>query len=473
MTMAKKSNSISKTIPKVRFKIHKGQAPIWRAGEQFREIWAIAGEQGGKSIFGIMWFLRELSKYADKPYNYVVGAPTYKILHQSTTATFFKIFTDTMGKYDGQEEVFRLNPEWGGGNIYFRTSRDPDSVVGIPNVKAALLDEAGKCSRLFYYNIRGRLARLQGRLCGVTTPYAINFVKKEVIDLTRHYYNNGMPDTNRIKDPEKERHDVAISVWKSILNPTYPQEEYERNRLILPAKIFNRRFAGLHEKMEGLVYDDLDEVLNFCDPFIIPKGARVFGGVDWGFDHAYAIVIRVILPNGMRYNVSEFKQSGLTPQEKIDVAKSKAALFHVEHWYCGSDRPDMIEAFNKAGLPASSYWPKENTLYRQVLPGIEAHAELIKSRRLKIWRDRCPELVDEYNTYHWPNDIEKNDDDKVTKEKPVDVNDDLMDADRHVTVGTLYVYNKPETAGTKKPVKDPAMYDSWSPKQRKRVVAGG
>ena len=343
--------------------------------------------------------------------------------------------------YNKQESILRLKD---GRNVYLRTGTDPNAAEGIQNVHAVWLDEAGMCSSLFWYNLESRTAFKQAQILITSTPYAMNWLKKDVIDQAEKY----------------KRQDILYRRWRSVDNPAFPKDEYERQRQILPANIFRRKYEGIHEKMEGLVYEDLNGD-NFCEPFVLPKGTRYFAGVDWGFKHAFALTVRAITPQGYHFTVSEFKQSGLDPQEKVAVSRAKQSVFNIEHFYCGADRPEMIDMFNDAGMKASSYFFDGDKRYREIMPGLEAHATLIKSRRYKIFSGRCPHLEDEYETYHWPEVA----DDKQGREVPVDINDDLMSAERHVTVGTLMLTKK---SSIDLPEKVVSSYnrDVWNPNKR-------
>ena len=170
-----------------------------------------------------------------------------------------------------------------------------------------------------------------------------------------------------------------------------------------------------------LVYELSDD--NFCEPFTLPKSTRFFAGVDWGFSegHEFGLIVRAIALHGHRYAVDEFKGSGLDPQQQIDLCRAKAATWGIERFLCDPARPDMIAALNKAGLRAMGFHVGAEN-FKQLLPGIMKHYELIKSGKYKIWRSKCPHLMDEYETYHWPETPE----DKEAKDAPVKLNDNLM-----------------------------------------------
>ena len=401
-----------------------------------------SGIQGGKSTVGAIWFITQAAKYRGSGHNLIIGAPTYKILNQSTLPTFMK-FASTYGTYNKVDQEFNF---FSGPKAYFRTSTEPYSVEGITDVRAIWLDEAGMTKYLFWVNLEGRAARTNAPLFLTTTPYGLNWPYQNLIKPFR----------------EGRREDVGYHEWLSIDNPSFPVEEYERQKRILDPRTFRRKYMGIHERMEGLVYELSDD--NFCEPFALPKNCRVFAAVDWGFSdgHEFAIIVRAISLDGFRYTVDEFKGAGLDPQQQIQMCKSKSSIWKIERFYCDPARPDMISALNKAGESAVGFHVGADG-FKQLIPGINKHYELIKSGKYKIWRSKCPYLMDEYETYHWP----EHQDEKQPKEVPVKINDHLLDCERMLTVGTMNVF-----------VKEPPLSvvsqrfperDFWNPAKNKKT----
>jgi phage terminase large subunit len=72
---------------------------------------------------------------------------------------------------------------------------------------------------------------------------------------------------------------------------------------------------------------------------------------------------------------------------------------------------------------------------QEISVGIERITALLKEGRLKIF-NTCKNTIEEFSVYHYP----RPDEDKVTKDKPVDKNNHAMDALR-------YTFNKPIETG--------------------------
>lgn len=407
----------------IQFELHAKQQQAWKHLEDpsKRDVVLLSGVQGGKTIFGcfaMRWLIEEL--HQNKPYNWVIGAPTYKIMEQSTLPTFKKIFGPRLGNYNGKDAAYNLKE---GGVVYFRTSTDPDAVEGIPDCKGGWMDEAGKCSRQFWVNFQGRVARLQGKLIFTTTWYNLGWLYKE------------------IWKPWKEhtRSDIGLVYFNSAENPTFPSEELERQRQILSRTEFSRKYLGEPSKPEGLIFPDFGEQ-NIIEPFNLPDRTTYYAGLDWGFDHPTAMVIRAFPGDGKAYTVSVFKERNLSASQQIDMIKAKCRLYNVKMIYAGHDRPEMIKELNAQGIPCVKYF-EGNQNFREVNAGNSKHGELIKSRRYLVFKgiEGLDDLEEEYATYQWDRD---EDVEYTQKEKPRNINDDLMAAERYCTVGTWRVLTR-------------------------------
>lgn len=374
-----------------------------------------------------------------KNISFLVTAPDYKTMAQSARVTFDKVFHNMGEMREGLGE-FTLHD---GRKIFLRTVvKNPWSVEGLPNCAFCWADEAGLYPRAAWVNIQSRLAIMAGKIILTTTPYGMPWFTKEIV--------------NASKDS-----DVAYERWSSKDNPAFPDEEYERMRGKLSAKEFQRKFEGIDNKLEGLIFDDFGEN-NWCDLFEMPHGTQYYGGIDWGYDHPGAIVVRAFPKDGKCYTISIFKRSGLSTTQMVELIKSKQQMFGVRHWFCGHDRPDVISDLNMAGIRASNYFDGDPEM-RLVNAGNQAHNELIRTGKYKVFRkiDQWEDLEDEYLSYSWK---KKTMEDVSAVEKPNDINDDLMAAERYCTVGTQHLM-KEEPVELKIPLNIPYTVDSWDPTQ--------
>jgi hypothetical protein len=101
-------------------------------------------------------------------------APTYKIMQQSMLPYFLSVAKAMeIGTHKSADDLFLLHD---GRRVYFRSEHDPDSIVGIPRVRAYWLDEAGKSSLYFHENIQARAASVGAVGLYTTSPYSRNWI---------------------------------------------------------------------------------------------------------------------------------------------------------------------------------------------------------------------------------------------------------------------------------------------------------
>jgi PBSX family phage terminase large subunit len=351
--------------------------------------------------------------------NFLIVAPTYKILQQSTLPAFLKLM-DGYGEYSKADAVFKVH---GGGTVYFRTATDPDSIVGITNVRAVWGDEAGLFTLYFWENMRARAAFREAPITLTTSPYTLNWLYKEII-------------RPKSKDP-KARPDCELVQAASWENPFMPMSVIEEARLSMDPRRFNALFGGLWERMSGLVYDCFDEDENQCDQVSLPGGSRVVGGIDWGYTEPFVLKIRGITVEGFQFGLDEFYRSGMTIMDIEAIVLKLCQIYNIEVIYCGPDQPASIEhlnrALHKAGLRARCV-PADN----DVRTGIDRHYELLKTRRLKYVRGKNRYTLDEIDTYHYPEPKDLKPDQNIRDQSPVQQNDHALDADRYISIMTYH-----------------------------------
>ena len=368
------------------------------------------GIQWGKTRVGAHRMMHAMMTHPHD--NFLVCAPTYKILNQSTLPAFKEI-AHSIGTYNKVDAEFKLHT---GGIGYFRTGTDPDSIVGITNVRHIWLDEGGKFSLYFWENATARASFMRCPITITTTPYALNWLYRDIFKPFK----------------QGKRHDeVELIQATSKENPYFPQDEYDKRELTMDPRRFRMLYGGSFEQMEGLVYDCWKDSENYCPVISLPAGTVYKAGVDWGFNHPFAISIRAITPDGIHYGISEFYKTGLSISDQVRIAKQKKDLFNIETFYCDPSRPDMILEFNRHGLTAIG-------ARNDIKAGINLHYELIKSRRYREFYGKCPHSQDERETYHYPEAKDQTADKSEKEMVPVDQNNHLMDAQRYITMMTMY-----------------------------------
>jgi hypothetical protein len=320
-----------------------------------------------------------------------------------------------LGRYNKVEAEFKTN--WG-PTVYARTATEPDSVVGIPRIRAGWLDEAGKVSLYFSENIRTRIVATGGRMLYTTSPYSRNWIWKDYIK-PKLDGALGLEDLKLIQAPS----------WENPYHQLYDVEVRRKERERMDPRRFAMVYGGEWTAGVGLVYDCWDEDLNLVPSFELPQGTKYFGGLDWGFTDPFVLKVRAITPDGRHYGVSEFYKTGMTLPDMMEVSRQKKQVFGITCFYADPSQPGHIEEFNRNGLPCL---PADNDIRR----GVDLHYELIKTRRYKEFEGACPYSLDERQSYHYgePKDLGPDDDSK--EQLPVGQNDHCMDVDRYLTMMT-------------------------------------
>lgn len=367
------------------------------------------GIQWGKTMCGAVRMKMRMHEFTAPDDNFLICSPTYKVLKQSSLPPFLRIM-DGYGEYNKSDAVFEM---YNGGKCWMRTGTDPDSIVGITNIRHIWGDEAGLFSLYFWENIQARSSLKQAQIDLTTSPYTINWIYKELI---RPHERGEMP-------PEELLYVRA----RSDENPYFPRDEVEKKRKTMDDRRFRMIYGGEFGKMEGLVYDIFDHDENVCS---WPEGKnpneRFFAGIDWGYTEPFAL--KVVGALGGDFKVySEVKKARKTLSDIIDICRQKQTIFGIEHFFCDPSQPAYIEELNRAGLPAS---PAVNDIKH----GVAKVYELFKTRRLKLIAGQTPHLIDEIETYHYPDPKDLPPDKDAKDANPVGQNDHCLDALRYVMV---------------------------------------
>src|SRR5215470_17990390 len=125
--------------------------------EEERFIITIYGIQGGKTTIGSVWMCKGI--YQDfqegkRGADYLIAAPTEKILQQSTLPKFKSILPRDWAVWHENRKVFEL--AWG-DRIFVRSTDEPEHLEGM-TIRRAWLDEAGQMKSQVWVNIQGRTA---------------------------------------------------------------------------------------------------------------------------------------------------------------------------------------------------------------------------------------------------------------------------------------------------------------------------
>lgn len=370
------------------------------------------GTQWGKTTVGALRMKIKTHEFTNPEDAFLITSPTYKTMTQSTLPPFLKVMAGS-GVHDKKNDTYKLHD---GRIVYLRTETDPDSIVGITNIKHIWGDESGKYRLYFWENMQARADFCGATIDLTTSPYALNWVWRELI---KPFRQGKRPDVEYI----------SAASWENPYHSLYDPVKREHKRNTMDARRFDMLYGGEFGKMAGLVYDCFDEDENQCPVIPLPPGTNFYAGVDWGFLDPFVIKVRAITSDGRHFGVSEFCKSGLTLPKQVEAARQMARIWNIKMFYCDPSEPGSIEEFQTNGLPATA---ADNSIRR----GLDAHYELIKTRRLKYFREKNPHTIDEIETYHFPEPQDLGPDDDQKEDLPVDQHNHCMDADRYISIST-------------------------------------
>lgn len=355
----------------LRLNLHPGQTKAWDSERRF--VFAIAGTQGGKTTFGPWWLHREIERCG--PGDYLAVSATYDLFKLKMLPEMLRVFgTYIPGwEYHKTDRVIHNN----GTRIILRAATSEGGLESA-TAKAAWLDECGQDDFGLgaWEAVQRRLSLSQGRVLGSTTVYNLGWLYTEVY----RRWRDGDPD-------------FYVTQFESIMNPSFPVEEFERARRTLPKWKFEMQYRGNFTRPAGMIYEDYDENIHRIAPRNIPPEFPVYVGIDPGAVNTAGIWIAQDPVKNVYYLFRETLEGDKTTKQHARQALDFASQRNVIAWALGAksetqQRMDWIDA----GVPVQE--PEVS----DVEGGIDRVIELFKTKRLFIFSD-CTGILDEIGTY--------------------------------------------------------------------------
>lgn len=368
-----------------------------------RYIIMIGGTGGGKTWWAPVWLANTINRDHErgvKDARYLALGPTAEMARDQMLPYLIEHYKDTAleGEWQAQARIYQLPTD---GKIYFRSADEPKRIEG-HHFRAAWVDEPGQMKGLIWPVIQGRTGYYEAQVLFTGYPWAMNWYYHEIFKR----WEAGDPDYDVIQ-------------FRSVDNPEYPVEEYERAKATLPGWMFDMRYDGKFRKPAGLVYPEFGEHL-FVEPFEIPKGTPVYIGLD---PSVFFGALFLAWIDGTYYAYSDYYTEILTPaREHADELLSRVRGL-VQGWIYDPARLTDVNELRQHGI--RPLIPANNA----VLAGIATTTGVIKTGRLKVMRGRCPALVDQMEKYSFPVDSVTGD---VSKENPIKKDDHLPDCLRYI-----------------------------------------
>jgi hypothetical protein len=362
----------------LRYSFHSGQQAAWDSRRRF--IAMLAGTQSGKTSFAPLWLHREIQEQG--PGDYLAITATFPLLKLKMLPEFQNLFCHTLGlgEWRAVDHViqFRNSPT----RIIFGSATNPESLESA-TAKAAVCDEAGQDQfRLESWEaILRRLSLNQGRALIGTTLYNLGWLKQQVYERWRA----GDPDYHVIQ-------------FESIVNPAFPQAEFERAKATLPGWKFSMQYGGRYDRPAGLIYSDFrdayrEEGGHKVRPFAIPSEWPRHVGVDFGAVNTATIWLAEDPATHVYYLYRESLEGGKTSGEHAAALIGRAQGTNVQGLFGGS-KSEVQQRLDwaVAGVPL------QEPPVSDVESGIDRVIGLLKARRLYVFDD-CKGVLDELGTY--------------------------------------------------------------------------
>lgn len=371
--------------------LHPGQTRVWDSDRRF--VFMLAGTQGGKTSFGPWWLYREIYGFGDKPGrgagDYLAVTSTFDLFKLKMLPALLDVFVRILGigRWWAGDRVIELRPP--DGDFAARRSDDPmwgriilrsataESGLESATAKAAWLDEVGQDDFTLeaWQAVLRRLSLAQGRVLGTTTLYNTGWLKSEVYDPWR----DGDPDFDVVQ-------------FASVLNPAFPEREFERARIHLPDWRFAMFYKGEFARPAGLIYGDFTDAM-LVDPFHIPLDWRRIVGVDFGGANTATVWLAEDPKTGIWYAYRESLEGGLSSAEHAE--KVRAGLEAVYEYRVLGGAPSETQHrmdWRAGGLPVDR--PEVSDLEA----GIGRVIGLIRADRFRVFRP-LKGLRDELGSY--------------------------------------------------------------------------
>lgn len=411
---------------KLTVNLHAGQTQAHDSTK--RLIFIIAGTQSGKTSYEPIWLDREIMQKGEG--DYLAITATYDLLKLKFLPELQNYFCHLFGWQESKSEktIWRQYKPRMFTRIIMR-SADAEGGLESASAKAALFDECGQDGVKInaYEAIMRRLSLSQGRLLGGTTPYNLGWLKTQIFDKWR----NGDPD-------------LQVVQFKSIMNPSFPREEYERARRTLPTWKFEMFYNGNFSRPAGMIYEDFSEA-NIIPAFDIPSSWPRYLGVDFGAVHTAKLWTAQDPESELYYLYREALDGNLTTAEQVNSVR-KYNERNLKAWGGSKSETQQRMDWGAAGLHISE------PPISDVEGGINRVTALFKERRLFIF-DTCKGIIDEAGTYSRELDVNGQPTEKIKDKATYH----RLDALRYVASGLSF--------GSAHLVKQPSQESKFRDKQ--------
>jgi len=351
------------------------QKEILDAYDRVRDIRLAAGTRFGKSMLCAYLALRELLK--DDRHIWIL-APTYDLAEKvlNWVIRFINEGFPELANNVSTRIPQHISTNWGSW-IKCKSAENPVSLLG-EELDLVIIDEASRIPEEIWQSyVSPRLTSRQGKSIMISTPKGQNWFYREWLRVKE------MPDGFSVRHPTSD-------------NPYIPKEEFERQRKILPQKIFQQEYEAVFLPESANIFGNIRD----C---VVLEGRQEYNplhlytmGIDLG-RHDDFTVITVIdrMTNGLvdfhRFNEIDWSFQKRKIMEVADAYGSPLIYIDATSATVGDA---FVTELQDAGYNCLGYKITTNISKRQL---IEKLAVMLDNRQLKLYP--VDELISELEIF--------------------------------------------------------------------------
>lgn len=375
-----------------------------------RFIAFIGGIRSGKTFIGARAAALKVLECAKPGLGWIIS-PTYpmsSVPEREFESTGIMEFCTSKNK---NERRYEFEVPKGKFTVEIKTAEKADLLRG-PGLAFVWIDEAAYISEEAWDVILGRVLDSKGTIFITTTPkrnwlydrfYTESLVNPEYILITAKTEENPILDKG------------DIDVLRRKYSDSFARQELDAEFV----------------SFEGLVYKVFDPRLHIIDPIPIPANAKIWGGLDYGFDDPF-VHLWLAFWDGHYYIIDEHYEAGKPYSDHAHQIK-------IRHY----DK-SIISRFGDPSNPQAACELARYGIYvvpgkRDIITGIQRISKLLRTLRmdgkpsLQVF-STCTNTIREFSKYCYP--------DSGSKEIPKDANNHTMDALKYV-VSSVYIDEDP------------------------------
>jgi len=394
-----------------------------------------AGRRAGKSVLSRMWTLKLAT---EKQGLYWIVSPTYpmgKEIHWKQGLNN-EIPPEWIAKKNESElEIVLKN----GSRIALRSAEHPERLKGV-KLRGLVVDEIAMMrnwDEIWQEALRPTLTDYEAPALFISTPRGYN-----------HFFSLW------------EKGQKPSKVWKSWKFTTYvnthlPESEIEQAKKELDEDTFAQEYLAEFRKYTGLVYKDFDRNVHVIEPIELPNEWVFRRGIDFGWSNPTAVPFIALSPEGVLYIFDEIYETQLRTPDLAEMIKQRSGGRHFAGSFGDSAQAAQIAELNSYGIPVAPVQKTTGTTGENWISyKIKRVAELLREKKLFVFNN-CVNTIFEFENYSY---CEVNTPNGVT-EKPLKVNDHLMDAIAYV-VCSIPRHIEPDYAEDNfEPIPKPKLFD--------------